>query len=191
MLERKEFLYETNEYKIKVPTKSEMKKIYDNISALTEKNNILIDDSEVLFFLFKEIVVPIDDKYDFNKYTLKEFIEITSDNITQYEEMNEIQFYVSKILSNIMTDSYREMLLQIEEARVEIEQSKCNQAVIELQDTMIKTENEENKLKEEDRISTVLKERDFKEQTLPKLGIVEKYRMRRKLLKDLKHEQIQ
>lgn len=190
MLERKEFIYETDKYKIKIPTKSEMKKIYDEIVKLTREGNIAIDNDVVLLYLFKEIVIPIDENYDFSKYSITQFTEVISDNITQYEEMNEIQFYVSKILSQIMTESYREMLLQIEEAKAKVEKSKCEQAVVDLQEAMIKTEKDKNKEKEEERVESILKERNFEKQELPKLNFIEKYKMKRKLLKDYENGKI-
>jgi hypothetical protein len=190
MLERKEFIYETNKYKIKIPTKSEMKNIYDEIVKLTEDGDVAIDNDVVLFYLFKEVVIPIDENYNFNKYSIAQFIKVISDNITQYDEMNEMQFYVSKILSQIMTESYREMLLQIEEAKMKIEKSKCEQAVIELQETMVKTETDKNKEKEEERVEKILNERNFEKQELPKLNFIEKYKMKRKLLKDYENGKI-
>lgn len=160
MIKRKEFVYKSENVEILNPTKSHINEIRKRIEEAKKSDSY--DDVILTKILMEELVIAINPEYDFSNYSLNDIEELLDEeNYTQYEEMPEIIYNLSIILSEIIISEYREALIEVKKIEAELCQSELGECVDEILKKVKVVENEKKKLDEEKRIEGIIKTRKW------------------------------
>lgn len=160
MLKRKEFVYRSENVEILNPTKSHINEIRKRIEEAKESDNY--DDVILTKILMEELIIAINPEYDFNNYSLSEIEELLDEEYyTQYEEMPNIIYNLSIVLSEIIISEYKEALIEVKKIEAELCQSELGECVDEILKKVKAVEGEKRKLDEEKRIEGILKNRKW------------------------------
>lgn len=160
MLKRKEFVYVSENVEILNPTKSQINEIRLRIEEAKNKEDY--NDIVLTKILMEELVVAINPEYDFNKYSLEEVNELLDEEYyTQYDEMPDIIYSLSTILSDIIISEYKEALIEVKKMEMELVQGELAESIDKILDKVKKVEKEKLRLDEEKRIDGILKTRKW------------------------------
>lgn len=117
MLKRIEYLYEDENLKIKNPNKEERKEIQDEVNKSNE--DILNGGNELMYYLFKKLIIPINKDYDFSLYTIEEFNQII-ENKHEYKNMETIANTIGILLSDIIISYLQGSIISIRKQTMQI-----------------------------------------------------------------------
>ena len=146
MLERKNLVYESDNIEIINPTGSQIKKIRKRINKAKEDKNY--NDTMLTKILMEELIFVKNDDYDFSQYSLDEIDQLLDEDFyTQYEEMPDIIFHLSAILSDIIISEYRETFLELKKVELELVQGELGES-INIISERVKTIEDANSLRE-------------------------------------------
>lgn len=112
-IEKREFLYEVQEFKIKNPNEQEREEIYKLIEKCRDdKNTDELNDQVLILELCKMLIEPSDDKYDFNNYIFIEFEDMLN-NPEQYSYFNDILYVIKNLIADISIEFLKEQIMMI------------------------------------------------------------------------------
>lgn len=117
MLKRIEYLYEDENLKIKNPNKEERKEIQNEVNKSNE--DILNGGNELMYYLFKKLIIPINKDYDFSLYTIEEFNQII-ENKHEYKNMETIANTIGILLSDIVISYLQGSIISIRKQTMQI-----------------------------------------------------------------------
>lgn len=117
MLKKIEYLYEDENLKIKNPTKEEREEIQNKVNKSNE--DVLNGSSELMYYLFKKLITPINKDYDFSLYTIEEFNQII-ENPHEYKNMETIANTIGILLSDIITNYLQGSIISIRKQTMKI-----------------------------------------------------------------------
>lgn len=160
MLERRQFVYTSENVEILNPTKSHINEIRKRIEEAKAKENY--NDIILTKILMEELVSPINPEYNFAEYSLEEIEELLDEeHYTQYEEIPNIIHNLSIILSEIIISEYQQALIDVKKIELELIQGELGESVDKILEKVKKVENEKKRLDNEKRIEDVLKTRKW------------------------------
>lgn len=117
MLKKIEYLYEDENLKIKNPTKEEREEIRNKSKEYDE--NTLGDSEELMYYLFKKLIIPTNKDYDFSLYTIDEFIKII-ENPHEYKNMETIANTIGMLLQDIIINYLQGSIISIKEQTLKL-----------------------------------------------------------------------
>lgn len=117
MLKRIEYLYEDENLKIKNPNKEEREEIQGKVNKSNE--DILNGGNELMYYLFKKLIIPINKDYDFSLYTMEEFNQII-ENQHEYKNMETIANTIGMVLSDIVINYLQGSIISIRKQTMKI-----------------------------------------------------------------------
>jgi len=117
MLKKIECLYEDENLKIKNPNKVEREEIQDKVNKSNE--DVLNGSSELMHYLFKKLIIPTNEDYDFSLYTIEEFNEII-ENPHGYKNMETVANTIGMLLSDIVINYLQGSIISIRKQTMKI-----------------------------------------------------------------------
>lgn len=117
MLKKIEYLYEDENLKIKNPNKKEREEIQDKVNKSNE--DVLNGSSELMYYLFKKLIIPTNRDYDFNLYTIEEFNQII-ENQHEYKNIEIIANTIGVLLSDIVINYLQGSIISIRKQTMKI-----------------------------------------------------------------------
>jgi hypothetical protein len=140
MLKRKEYIYETNDYKIINPNKELADKINNQLTMKYQNKDGIIDfdNEEFNFYLFKLLIEYINKEFDFKKYSYEEFNDVLSN---PSQEIETIAYYIGSIVSDIIINDLRKKQLEIKMANIELLQNIAVNSLESFKLDIIQAEN--------------------------------------------------
>ena len=117
MLKKIEYLYEDENLKIKNPNKEEREEIQDKVNKSNE--DVLNGSNELMYYLFKKLIIPTNEDYNFSLYTMEEFNQII-ENPYEYKNMEAISNTIGMLLQDIITNYLQGSIISIREQTLKI-----------------------------------------------------------------------
>lgn len=160
MLERKNLVYESENLEIINPTGSHIKQIRERINEAKQDENY--SDNMLTKILMEELIFVKNDDYDFSQYTLDEIDQLLDEDFyTQYEEMPDIIFHLSTILSDIIISEYRETFLELKKVELDLVQGELSESINTISERVKIIEDAKKNIDEEKRIRDIKKTRKW------------------------------
>lgn len=182
MLKRKEYVYETNNYRIINPDKDLEKKIKEEIiKHQKESGEVDFDNDEFNFYLFKTLVDYINVDFDFNKYSLIEFNDILND---ASQEIETIAFYIGCLVSDIIINDLRQKQLEIKMANIELLKNTTLDSLTSFKSDLRHLEQNKKRIEDEKRINEIRRQRGLDANIeVKRLNLIQKFLYKHNLIK--------
>lgn len=122
MLEELKYLYEDENIKVKNLDDGERNEIIQEVNNLKSQiADFEFDNEELMFFVFKKVTEPLNEKYDFNNFEIDDFVElINNPHKYNYKNIKSISNAIGDLLIEIITEYLEGLLIQTKQERLRI-----------------------------------------------------------------------
>lgn len=159
-LERKEYLLETNEYKVKNPTQLEYEEVAQKINEIATKSKKQKNLEEVfetpkfLKYMFEKFVISDNIDYQFEKYSLSKFTTLFDDYI---EDIQEIELELILAVTRYMHITLKKTLADVEQSINNLTQAEILEKTVKLGEELQRVTKEKNERIENNKRKETLK----------------------------------
>lgn len=156
MLKNEQYIYETNDYKIINPNEGLQNEILNKLNNYIDENgDIDIENKALLLYLLELLIETENEDYQFYKYN-EENLKSLEENPPQ--DYKTILYFLGNIISDVIINTYREKILEVKQAHIELLQQETLQRVNEFNSDLQLATRNEKRIKDEKRISEMRKD---------------------------------